>query len=120
MQGRPEFSIPKEQLQFLIEQWFNILTILYNIIFFLLSKSDCKNLVSAVGRRHQGPLKTAKPKKKSFKTEKPKKKFDQNRNPRAKLSKPIHFQIPVIKRGVNPLRIPTIFQLVCHPFLSVI
>ena len=34
MQGRPKFSISKEQLQFLIEQRFNIPTIA-NIIFFL-------------------------------------------------------------------------------------
>ena len=32
MQGRPKFSIPKEQLQFLIEQRFNIPTIA-NILF---------------------------------------------------------------------------------------
>ena len=36
--------------------------------------------------------------------EKNRKKFDQNRKPHAKLSKPIHFHIPVIKTLIDPIQ----------------
>ena len=50
VQGRPKFSIPKEPLQFLIGQRFNIPTIASILYVFQLSKGDCKSSVSAVGK----------------------------------------------------------------------
>ena len=54
-----------------------------------------------------GPIRNRKtveknhPKPKNRKTEK---KFDQNRKPPAKLSKPIHFYIPVVKTLIDPIQ----------------
>ena len=48
------------------------------------------------------PFRNGKTVEKSSNTKKPQKKFDQNRKPHAKLSKPIHFHIPVIKTLIDP------------------
>ena len=51
-----------------------------------------------------GPIRNRKTvEKKPSRTKKPKK-FDQDRKPHAKLSKPIHFHIPVIKTLIDPIQ----------------
>ena len=51
-----------------------------------------------------GPIRNRKTVVKIIQYRKTEKKFDQNRKPQAKLSKPIHFHIPVIKTLIDPIQ----------------
>ena len=50
------------------------------------------------------PFRNRKTVEKIIQHQKTGKKFDQNRKPHAKLSKPIHFHIPVIKTLIDPIQ----------------
>ena len=50
------------------------------------------------------PFRNGKTVEKIIQHQKTGKKFDQNRKPHAKLSKPIHFHIPVIKTLIDPIQ----------------
>ena len=51
-----------------------------------------------------GPIRNRKTVGKIIQNRKTEKKFDQNRKPPAKLSKPIHFYIPVVKTLIDPIQ----------------
>ena len=65
---------------------------------------DPNNLTSPLRRGALGPVRNRKTVEKIIQNRKTENKFDQNRKPHVKLSKPIHFHIPVIKTLIDPIQ----------------